>query len=109
MYVALYTTFQDIEEAKKFGRIILDERLAACVNIIPNVISLYRWDEAVQEDKEVIVWIKTRETLIQAIYAKLETTHSYEVPAFVVYNIQSGSEKYLQWINSETREDLQIN
>ena len=59
MYVALYTTFQDIEEAKKFGRIILDERLAACVNIIPNVISLYRWDEAVQEDKEVIVWIKT--------------------------------------------------
>jgi periplasmic divalent cation tolerance protein len=109
MYVAIYTTFQDIEEAKKFGRILIDERLAACVNVVPNVISLYRWDEAVQEDKEVIVWIKTRKTLIQEIHSKLITTHSYDVPAFIVYNIHSGSDEYLQWINSETKEDLQIN
>lgn len=102
MFVAIYTTFPNLEKAKVFGRLLVVDRLAACVNIFPNITSIYRWNGKIEEDQEVIVWLKTRETLIEEVHEKLIKIHSYEVPAFVVYKILTGSEEYLQWIKTET-------
>jgi periplasmic divalent cation tolerance protein len=102
MFVAIYTTFSNLEIAKKYARILIDNRLSACVNLIPNILSIYRWDGKTEESQEYIVWIKTRESLIEKVYSKLKEIHSYDVPAFAVYRISSGSEEYLQWIKDET-------
>jgi periplasmic divalent cation tolerance protein len=103
LYYGIYTTFSDFEEAKKVGKQILEEKLAACVNIIPGVTSIYRWKGQVMEEQELVMWIKTSESLIEEVKKLLNEVHSYELPAFAVYKIDSGSEKYLQWINDETQ------
>ena len=108
LYCGIYTTFSNYGEAKKLGNQILKEKMAACVNIIPGVTSIYRWDGKILEEKELIMWIKTRESLIEDIKKLLSKNHSYEIPAFAVYKIKSGSEEYLQWLNDETR-NLDIN
>ena len=102
MYTAIYTTFSTLEEATKFGRNVIEERLGACVNIIPDVISIYRWKENIEEEKEYIVWLKTRESLVERVEELLKLVHSYETPAFAVYKIHSGSEEYLRWLGEET-------
>jgi len=102
MYVAIYTTFPDQKSAKKFGKLIVDSKLSACINIIPNITSIYKWNGKTEESQECIVWIKTRKSLIKDVYGKLKEIHSYDVPAFVVYRVSSGSEEYLQWIKDET-------
>ncbi len=81
----------------------MEKKLAACVNIIPEVTSIYRWKGKVVEESEIIMWIKTRKSLIEKIKKLLNEVHSYELPAFVVYNINSGSQEYLRWLNSETQ------
>ena len=102
MFVAIYTTFPDQEKAKEFGRLLVERRLSACVNIIPNITSIYRWNGKIEEDQEFIVWIKTQEVLIEQVRKKLMQVHPYEIPAFAVYKIQEGSEDYLRWIKTET-------
>ena len=108
LYCGIYTTFSNYGEAKEFGNQILKEKLAACVNIIPGVTSIYRWKGQIMEEEELIMWIKTRESLIEDIKKTLSKNHSYELPAFVVYKIKSGSKEYLQWLYDETR-NLDIN
>ncbi|MHA1976404.1 MAG: divalent-cation tolerance protein CutA [Candidatus Hodarchaeales archaeon] len=108
MYSAIYTTFPTLEQAKKFGRQVIEERLGACVNIISDVTSIYRWKESIEEEKEFIVWLKTRDSLVNRVEKLLKSIHSYEIPAFAVYKIHSGSEKYLQWLSEETA-DSNIN
>ncbi len=102
MFVAIYTTFADIENAKLFGREVIEKRLGACVNIIPNVISIYRWNEEIEVEPEIIVWLKTREKLVTKVESLLKEIHSYETPAFAVYKIHTGSEEYLKWLGEET-------
>ena len=102
MFVAIYTTFPNDQEARKLGKKLVEERLAACVNILPNITSIYRWNGKIEEDQEVIVWIKTKETLIEEVRKILKKVHSYDVPAFVVYKILTGSEEYLKWMEAET-------
>ncbi len=102
MFVAVYTTFASIEDAKAFGRKIVEERLGACVNILPNIISIYRWKENIEEEPEVVVWMKTREVLVQKVKTVLKSIHPYDLPAFAVYKIDTGSEEYLQWLSEET-------
>ncbi len=103
MIVAIYTTFEDLNEAKKVGCLLVEKKLAACVNLIPNVISIYRWEEKVVEATEIILWCKTQEFLIDKIQNIIQELHSYSLPAFVVYPIHSGSEKYLKWLSEETQ------
>ncbi len=102
MFVAIYTTFPTLEEAKQFGWTVIEKRLGACVNIISDVISFYRWKETIEEENEFIVWLKTRETLVENVEKLLKSVHSYETPAFVVYKIHTGSEEYLNWLSEET-------
>ena len=102
MFVAIYTTFDNIDEAKKIARILVDEKLVACVNLIPNVISIYPWQGKIEESEEIIMWCKTRDKQVESIKTKIKKHHSYDVPAFIVYQIKTGSEAYLQWITEET-------
>ncbi|MFX0170948.1 MAG: divalent-cation tolerance protein CutA [Candidatus Hodarchaeota archaeon] len=102
MYVAVYTTVSTIDEAKKIGYNLVQKKLVACVNIIPNVQSIYRWKGKIEEDSEVILWCKTHESLIKDIKLIIQETHPYDLPAFVIYPIHSGSKSYLKWIDDET-------
>lgn len=103
MYVAIYTTFESLKEAKEFSRLLLEKKLAACVNLIRDVHSLYRWKGKIEEATEIILWCKTQDFLIEKIHSLIQESHSYDLPAFVVYPIRSGSENYLKWITEETQ------
>ncbi|MHA2244803.1 MAG: divalent-cation tolerance protein CutA [Candidatus Hodarchaeales archaeon] len=108
MFVALYTTFESFDEAKAFGRLLIEKKLAACVNLFPDVHSIYRWKGEIEETTEIILWGKTQDFLIEKIKTIIQKSHPYSLPAFVVYPIHSGSEEYLNWISDETQ-PLHIN
>ena len=103
MYCAVYTTVTTLEDATKIGRILVERNLVACVNLIPQVRSIYRWQGKIEEEEEIILWCKTRKELVDQIRTTLHDIHPYDLPAFAVYPIQSGSEAYLQWIMDETQ------
>ena len=103
MYVAIYSTFASMSDAKKLAHQLAEKKLVACVNLIPKVISIYRWKNEVQEDEEVIFWCKTQEKHVEHIKEMFDQYHAYELPALAVYPIHTGSANYLQWITEETR------
>jgi periplasmic divalent cation tolerance protein len=103
--VFVYTTYPSIVEAEEAGRALVEQRLAACVNIIPGMISHYRWQEAVERAEEVVMLIKTRASLAQAVSAEVKVRHSYDTPAIVVLPIDSMDQTYLAWVMAETRPD----
>lgn len=100
--VIIYTTVKDVKEAKKIGKTLIDEKLAACVNIIPTMNSIYRWKNAVEETKESILLIKTIDTNIEKVKKHILKLHSYELPCILVFPVTSGFDKYLKYILDET-------
>jgi len=100
-YVFLVTV-PNMEEAKRIADKLVSERLAACVNIMRNIISTYRWKGKVEIDEEQLLIIKTSETKVDLIVKKINELHSYEVPECIGFNIVKGSEKYLDWIKEST-------
>ncbi len=103
MFVAIYTTFENLNEARKVGRQLVKKKLTGCVNLIPNVNSIYRWEGKIEEATEIILWCKTQDFLIDKIQNIIQELHPYSLPAFVVYPIHSGSEEYLRWLSEETQ------
>ncbi len=101
--ILVYMTAKDIDEAEKLGQALVSKRLAACVNIIPGMRSMYWWDGGVQREEEVVVLAKTRKELAQALTAEVKALHSYEVPCIVTMNIDGGDPDFLNWIAMETR------
>ena len=96
-YVFLVTV-PNMDEAKKIALILVEERLAACVNIIKDIVSTYRWKGKVEVDEELLLIIKTTEDKADLIIKKINEIHSYEVPECICIPITKGSEKYLNWI-----------
>jgi len=91
------------EEAERIAQALVDERLAACVNVVPGVVSVYRWKGAVQKDDELLLVIKTRSEAVEALRARLVALHSYELPEVVVLTIAGGHPPYLDWIAEGVR------
>jgi periplasmic divalent cation tolerance protein len=87
-------------EAKRIAHALVEERLAACVNLIGGVHSVYRWKETVETADEVLLLIKTRQEKIDAVRTRVRELHSYEVPEFLVLDVTEGSSAYLEWIAS---------
>jgi len=87
-------------EAKRIAHALVEERLAACVNLIGGVHSVYRWKEAVETADEVLLLIKTQEEKVDAVRTRVHELHSYEVPEFLVLDVAEGSSAYLDWIAS---------
>jgi len=91
-------TVPNIEEGKKIAKILVAEKLAACVNIIKDIFSIYEWKEKIMEETEHLLIIKTTEEKSDHIIQKITQIHSYETPECIGFKIKKGSEKYLNWI-----------
>ncbi|CAA6664348.1 unnamed protein product [Spirodela intermedia] len=102
--IVVYVTVPNKEAGKKLAESIIQERLAACVNIVPGIESVYWWDGKVQTDSEELLIIKTRESLLEALTEHVKSNHEYEVPEVISLPITGGSAKYLEWIKSSTRD-----
>jgi periplasmic divalent cation tolerance protein len=100
--VMLYTTFPSVVEAEKAGKTLVEDRLAACVNILPGMVSHYRWQGAVERGEEVVMIIKTRASLAEPVRAAVKGSHPYDTPAIVVLPIESVDETYFAWIMAST-------
>jgi periplasmic divalent cation tolerance protein len=99
------TTVAADERAEEVARQLVEDRLAACVNLYPPMVSLYRWKGSVERDAERQMVIKTTRDRLEALQARLRELHSYELPEFVVVAVESGSEAYLSWVREQVRED----
>lgn len=97
-----YMTAGSREEALKIGRALVGERLAACVNVIDGMTSVYRWQDEVQEDGEVVVIAKTRRELVPRLTERVLELHSYDCPCVVALPITGGNPAFLAWIAEET-------
>jgi len=100
--VFVYTTYPSLVEAEKAGNALVNAQLAACVNILPGMISIYRWQGAVERAEEVVMIAKTRASLAEKVRASVKATHPYDTPAILVLPIESVDERYFAWILAET-------
>lgn len=101
-YVQVQTTFGKEEEAKKMAERIVDEKLAACVQILP-VSSIYKWKGKTENANEFLCLIKTKQSLMSELVEFIKSNHSYETPEIIATEIIHGSDNYLDWINEETK------
>ena len=98
-HVVALSTAPSVEVAAEIARALVGERLAACVNIVPGVRSIYRWRGAISDDAEVLCVIKTRADRVDALRARLVQLHPYDVPELVVLSVADGHAPYLSWID----------
>ncbi len=91
-------TVPNFEEGQRIARILVESKLAACVNIIKDIFSLYKWKGKIEEDNEYLLLIKTVEEKSDLLIRKINEIHSYETPECIGFKIEKGSEKYLNWI-----------
>jgi periplasmic divalent cation tolerance protein len=99
----VYMTVGSMDEARKIGRTLVEERLAACVNMIDGMQSLYWWENKIQQDREVILLAKTTENLVSRVIERVTSLHSYECPCIVSLPISGGNPAFLEWIEGEVR------
>ena len=99
------TTLGAQTDAAAFARVLVDERLAACVNILPEMTSVYRWEGTIEEDREQQLVIKTTSDRVEALEARLHELHPYELPEFLVVAATDGSAGYLAWLEASTRSE----
>ncbi len=100
--VLIYATFPDVECAETVGRALVEAGLAACVNVLPGMTSLYRWEGRIARDSECVLIIKTRAGLAEAVIAEGVRQHPYDTPAFLTLAVDGGSPDYLAWLIRET-------
>jgi periplasmic divalent cation tolerance protein len=103
--VTVYATFASDEEARRIARTLVEERLAACANVLGACLSIYRWKGSMEEAGEVAALFKTRAESAQLLIARLAELHSYDVPAAVVWPIAASLPAYAEWVSDETNGD----
>lgn len=99
MALLVYITCPDFKEAQKIATAVVEERLAACGNILPSMHSIYRWQGKVEEAGEVVLLLKTNEATYPRLEARVLELHSYDCPCVVALPLQHGSKAYLAWID----------
>ncbi|HEX3487460.1 MAG TPA: divalent-cation tolerance protein CutA [Micropepsaceae bacterium] len=104
----LYSTYPDLETARTAARLVVEKKLAACVNIYPKMTSIYMWEGKREETAEFAAFVKTRRTLVDQAMAALWEIHPYEVPCFVVLPIEAGSSDYLAWARAQTEQPVTV-
>jgi periplasmic divalent cation tolerance protein len=98
----LHVTMPDRERATSLARALVDEGLAACVNIVPGVRSVYQWDGRLQEEEEVLCLIKTRHAVFERARDRILALHPYDVPEILAFAVDEGSPAYLEWLKRST-------
>lgn len=101
-YVVVLTTLPGDADAGAFARALVDERLAACVNLLPQMESVYRWEGNVERESERQIVIKTTRLRLVALWDRVRDLHPYDVPEFIVLPIVDGNDAYLRWIAEST-------
>ena len=100
--VTVFMTAPDAETAEKLGRALVSERLAACANVVPGIVSMYWWDGELQRSDEAMVILKTVRQRSQALEARAVELHPYAVPEVLVLPVSGGHAPYLAWVNAIT-------
>jgi periplasmic divalent cation tolerance protein len=103
--IVVLSTCASPEEAGKIARTLVEKRLAACVNILPAVRSIYRWKDAIQDDPETLLLIKSSRVLFDELREEIEKLHSYEIPEAIAIPIVDGLERYLEWMGGALRDE----
>jgi len=101
-YLVVFVTTSSYEEARKIADALVEQRKAACVNIVPKVNSLFRWKGKIEEAEESLLVVKTRAKLFPDVVSTVKGIHSYEVPEIIALPIVEGNPDYLKWIDEET-------
>ncbi|HON11480.1 MAG TPA: divalent-cation tolerance protein CutA [Chitinispirillaceae bacterium] len=100
--ILVYITTKDKQQARLIGKTLVEERLAACVNIIDGMQSIYWWEGAINEDNEAILIAKTRNSLLEKLTDRVKSLHTYTCPCIVAIPISGGNTDYLGWIKETT-------
>ncbi len=98
----VFCTIDSVDAARKLARRLVQDRLAACVNIIENVTSVYKWEDRIEEDAELLLVIKTQDSRLQDLMDRIAELHPYDVPEILCWPVQKGSKAYLDWVVAET-------
>ena len=98
--LAVYTTVGRREDAQRLARALVERRLAACVNVVPGIHSVYRWKNAIEQAEEWMLVVKTRRDRFDDVRAAIRELHSYELPEAVMLELSAGDPRYLAWIDS---------
>ena len=101
-YIIVLSTCDSAEMARSIAENLVSRQLAACVNIVPGIESVYQWQGKVQRDSEILLVIKTRQACFEALQNAIQELHSYELPEIIAVPVQSGEKNYLDWITSST-------
>ena len=99
----IYMTAGSKAEAQKIGNALVQDRLAACVNILDNMQSIYRWEEKIQQGTEVVLIAKTTDDLVEALIDRVKSLHGYDCPCIVSLPISGGYRPFLDWVHAEVR------
>ncbi len=101
-YILCLVTIDDLKKASEIAGILVEKNLAACVNIVPEIQSIYRWKGKICNETERMMIIKTREDLFEELEATIIKLHPYEIPEIISFEIQRGFSGYLRWIDDST-------
>ena len=101
--IIIFITASSAEEAENIATALVEEKLVACVNIIPQIKSIYWWEGKVCKDNEVMLVSKTKRYLFTTLMDRVKSLHSYEVPEIISFPISEGSTEYLSWIENVTK------
>ena len=102
MVAAIYSTFDNIEDARRIATTLVEEQLVACVNIIPKIESIYRWKGKIENTEEIAIIAKTTDANVKKTITRIKQLHNYEVPDIIVLPIIGGLKEYLDYITNET-------
>ena len=105
-YLLVSITTSSPQEADRIAKALVQERLTACVNIVPAITSIYRWQGEVHRDREVLLIAKSRPELFESLAARVKEMHSYEVPEIIALPIAAGSKAYLKWIDESVQGEI---
>lgn len=102
MVAVIYTTIDNIQDGRRIAQTLVEEQLVSCVNIIPEVESIYRWKGNIENDNECVLICKTTDDNVKKTIQRIKQLHSYELPDIIVLPIIGGLKEYLDYINNET-------
>lgn len=103
----LYVTAASAEDAVAIGRVLVDERLAACANVFADTTAIYRWEGAVRQDSEAVLVLKTRADRAEAAIARVREIHAYACPCVLAIPVAGGNPDFLAWIATETQPPIE--
>ncbi|MBN1595542.1 divalent-cation tolerance protein CutA [candidate division FCPU426 bacterium] len=99
----MYITVPNAESGETLAQALVEEKMAACVNRIPGLVSTYRWQGKIEKDQEELLVIKTRRELVDTIIMRVKSLHPYQVPEIIALPIIAGLKEYLLWVQQETK------